>query len=165
MARFLRSWLPAIVWACVIFVLSTDSFSYEHTAWLFEPPLRWMFPHFTGAQVDLLHYVIRKFAHFTEYFIFCIVLFRSVRGQRIGWRWSWGLAAWALAAGYSALDEVHQAFVASRHASPYDSLIDSLGALAALATLALWFRFNKPPGGISAQVGSSRAVPQNPLPD
>jgi len=39
-----------------------------------------------------------------------------------------GLTALFCAAGYSALDEIHQAFVASRTASPYDSLLDSIGA-------------------------------------
>jgi len=45
--------------------------------------------------------------------------------------------------GYSVLDEIHQAFVASRTASPYDSLLDSAGAFAAFAVLWLWFRFHR----------------------
>jgi len=35
-------------------------------------------------------------------------------GNRPGWRWTWALAALSIAAGYSALDEIHQAFVISR---------------------------------------------------
>jgi len=41
------------------------------------------------------------------------------------------------------MDEVHQAFVASRTASPYDSLLDSIGAFFAFAVLYLWFRFRR----------------------
>jgi len=40
--------------------------------------------------------------------------------------------------GYSVLDEIHQAFVASRTASPYDSLLDSIGAFAAFVVLWMW---------------------------
>jgi VanZ family protein len=95
----------------------------------------------TNAQFEAIHHFIRKSAHFTEYFIFCLLIYRSVRVGRSGWRWTWGLAALFCAAGYSALDEIHQAFVASRTASAYDSLLDSVGAFVAMAVLWLWFRF------------------------
>ena len=138
---WLRAWWPAIVWACVIFSMSTDSFSAEHTASLFEPVLRWLIPSLTENQFLSIHYFIRKSAHFSEYFVFCLLLYRSVRAGRKGWRRTWGIAALSVAAGYSILDEIHQAFVASRTASPYDSLLDSVGAFVAFATLWLWFRF------------------------
>jgi len=35
---------------------------------------------------------------------------------------------------------VHQAFVASRTASPWDSLLDSVGAFAASLVLFVWYR-------------------------
>jgi VanZ family protein len=137
---WLRAWWPALVWAVVIFMMSTDTFSSEHTAWVLEPVIRWIKPSLTTLQVEMIHHYIRKAAHFTEYFIFCLLLFRAVRGQHRGWRWMWGLTALFIAAAYSALDEVHQAFVASRTASPYDSLLDTTGAFAAMTVLWLWFR-------------------------
>jgi len=69
-----------------------------------------------------------------------LLLYRALRGRQSGWRWMWGLSALFIAAGYSLLDEVHQAFVVSRTASVYDSLLDSVGAFVALAVLWLWFR-------------------------
>jgi VanZ family protein len=141
----LRAWWPALLWAGVIFSLSTDTFSAEHTGWVFEPILRWLIPTITGDSIATIHYLIRKSAHFTEYFIFCLLLFRGVRGDRKGWRWTWGLGALSCAAGYSVLDEIHQAFVASRTASPYDSLLDSAGAFLAFAVLLLWFRSRRTP--------------------
>jgi VanZ family protein len=141
---WLRAWWPALAWACVIFTLSTDYFSSEHTASIFSPLVHWLFPHLSEDQFDFIHHIIRKSAHFTEYFIFCVLIFRGVRGDRKGWRWSWGLSALAVAAGYSIMDEIHQAFVASRTASPYDSLLDSLGAFFAIAALWFWFRFRGP---------------------
>jgi VanZ family protein len=141
---WLRAWWPAIVWACVIFSMSTDTFSAEHTASVIEPVLRWLIPSLTENQFLSIHYFIRKSAHFSEYFVFCLLLYRGVRAGRKGWRWTWGIAALSVAAGYSILDEIHQAFVASRTASPYDSLLDSVGAFVAFAALWLWFRFRRP---------------------
>ena len=137
---WLRSWWPALLWAAVIFFMSTDPFSSEHTAVVIAPILRWLFPTLTKDQFDLIHHFIRKTAHFTEYLIFALLLYRAVRGARKGWRWTWGLAALSVAAGYSALDEIHQAFVASRTASAYDSLLDSISAFVAITALWLWFR-------------------------
>jgi VanZ family protein len=94
----------------------------------------------TEGQFEIIHSFVRKSAHFTEYFIFCVLIYRGVRGDRKGWRWAWGLAALCCAAGYSVLDEIHQAFVASRTASAYDSLLDSAGAFFAVAAIWLWFR-------------------------
>ena len=110
---------------------------------IFSPLIHWLFPHLSEDRFDLIHHVIRKSAHFTEYFIFCLLLYRGIRADRKGWRWSWGFSAWFVAALYSCLDEIHQAFVVSRTASPYDSLLDSIGALFAFAVLWLWFRFRR----------------------
>jgi VanZ family protein len=140
---WVRAWWPAALWACVIFSMSTDTFSSEHTASVFGPILHWLFRSLTEDQVDFIHHIIRKSAHFTEYFVFCLLLYRGMRLGRTGWRWSWALSALGVAAGYSILDEVHQAFVASRTASPYDSLLDSVGAFFAIAALWLWFRFRR----------------------
>ena len=140
---WLRAWWPAFLWAVVIFSMSTDTFSAEHTGSVLEPILRWLVPSLTNVQFLAIHYFIRKSAHFTEYFIFCLLLYRGVRGDRQGWRWTWGLAALFCAAGYSVLDEIHQAFVASRTASPYDSLLDSIGAFFAFVALWVWFRFRR----------------------
>jgi VanZ family protein len=140
---WLRAWWPAILWAGVIFSMSTDAFSARHTSAILGPILRWLIPSLTAEQFDTIHFFIRKCAHFTEYFVFCLLIYRGVRGARSGWRWSWGLSALSVAAGYSILDEIHQAFVASRTASAYDSLLDSIGAFFAFAALFLWFRFHK----------------------
>jgi VanZ family protein len=145
--EWLRAWLPAIGWAVLIFSMSTDTFSAEHTGSVLEPLLRWLVPSLSAEQFDTIHFLIRKSAHLSEYFVFCLLLYRGVRGARRGWRWSWGFAALCCAAGYSVLDEIHQAFVASRTASAYDSLLDSTGAFVAFLALWLWFRWRRSAGG------------------
>src|SRR5258708_39210520 len=132
--------------------MSTDTFSSEHPRWVFEPILRWLDPSLTANQFELIHLFIRKCAHFTEYFVFCLLLLRGVRGDRKGGRWTWGIAAFFCAAGYSILDEIHQSFVASRTASAYDSLLDSIRALFEFAVLWLWFRLRGPSATLNRHI-------------
>jgi VanZ family protein len=141
--RLVMAWLPALCWAAVIFSLSTDSFSAEHTGRILRPILFWLMPHMSEQSFVIIHAFVRKAAHFTEYFIFCLLLYRGIRRGQRGWRWSWALTAVFIAAAYSALDEIHQAFVASRTASPYDSLLDSIGATFAIVALFIWFRHRR----------------------
>ena len=138
---WLRAWLPAILWAGVIFTLSTDTFSAYHTGSVIEPILRWLVPFLSVDSIDQIHSFIRKTAHFTEYFIFFLLLYRGIRAGRTGWRWTWGMGAWFVAAVYSCLDEIHQSLVASRTASPWDSLLDSTGAFVALVVVFVFYRF------------------------
>jgi VanZ family protein len=156
---WLRAWWPAIAWACFIFVMSTDSFSAQHTGRIIEPILRWLIPSLTKAQFVLIHYIIRKIAHFTEYVMFSFFLYRGVRGRGHGWHWTWALAAFSIATGYAALDEIHQLFVTSRHASPYDAMIDATGSLLAVLAIWLWFRFRPP---AVADEPSPQPTPQTP---
>jgi len=141
LSRHLRLWLPAIAWAAVISWASTDLFSASHTSRYILPALHWLFPRASAETLDRVHFFIRKSAHFAEYFAFSVLLLRAVRGRHRGWQLRWAIAALAIAAGYSALDEFHQSFVPSRTASPWDSLLDTAGAAAAHIFLWLWFRF------------------------
>ena len=102
------------------------------------PILHWLMPYASAATLEQAHELLRKCAHFAEYFIFSVLLLRGVRGERRGWQLRWALAALALAAVYSAVDEYHQSFVPSRTASPWDSLLDTAGA--AVAQVAMWWR-------------------------
>ena len=126
-----KYWLPVVAWACLISSLSTDIFSSEHTSRIFLPILHWLFPHAGAETLELIHAVIRKSAHLTEYFILGILLYRALRGDDRGWNLKWALWAIAIAATYASLDEFHQSFVPSRTASPWDALIDTVGASAA----------------------------------
>ena len=133
-----KKWLPTIAWAGLISVLSTDAFSSDYTSAFIIPVLRWLFPHAGSETLELLHAVIRKAAHLAEYFIFSILLTRALRGRDRGWTLRWAIWPIVIAAGYAALDEFHQSFVASRTASQWDALLDTVGALAAQVVLWVW---------------------------
>jgi VanZ family protein len=140
---WLRAWWPAILWAIIISVFSTDAFSPERTGRYIEPLLRWLYPSISPGNLVLAHHLVRKSAHFVEYFIFFLLLyhgFRAMSRDSAPWHWSWALIAWFIAAAYSALDEIHQSFVPSRGPSAWDSLLDSTGALAALLVLFTLYR-------------------------
>jgi VanZ family protein len=141
MTHPLKPWLPVVAWAILISWASTDAFSASHTSQFIIPALHWLFPHASADTLDRLHFFIRKIAHFAEYFVFSFLLLRAIRGEHRGWQIRWAIAALAIAAGYSALDEFHQSIVPSRTASPWDSLLDTTGAATAQVLLWLWFRF------------------------
>ncbi len=121
-------WGPLILWMAVISGLSTDAFSAAETGRLLMPLLRLLFPGASPASLDLLHAVVRKGAHVTEFAILALLWYRALDWRRSGWQTKAALTALVLAAGFGALDEVHQMFVPSRTASIVDIGWDSLGA-------------------------------------
>jgi VanZ family protein len=133
-----KQWLPAVLWAILISAASTDTFSASHTSSVIIPILHWLFPSAGPETLERIHFFIRKSAHFTEYFVFSVILLRSLRGDEKVWRLRWAIWALAIAAGYSMLDEFHQSFVPSRTASPWDSLLDTTGAAAAQVLAGFW---------------------------
>ena len=97
-SRALSVWLPVVVWAAVIFALSSI------------PSLS------TG--LGFWDTVLRKGAHLTEYGILGALLLRALGREA---------PALAVGILYAASDEVHQHLVRGRHAAPVDVLIDAVG--------------------------------------
>jgi len=131
----LRRWLPASAWAVVIWTFSTGLFSGDRTAAVILPVLSFMFPGASPAELRAIHQGVRKLAHFTEYLILSVLLYRALRGGR---RWNMRAAGLAVAfAGvYAMSDELHQWFVPGRTAAASDCLIDVSGAVAGQGLLA-----------------------------
>jgi VanZ like family len=95
---FVRSWLPVVAWAAVIFALSA------------VPDL--------GTGLGGWDLVLRKLAHATEYAVLGALLVRA--SGRAG-------VAFGLGVIYAVSDEVHQSFVTGRHGAPLDVAVDALG--------------------------------------
>ena len=133
--RFVRYWMPAIIWMALIFVGSTDVLSAEHTSRFLVPFLRWLDPQISLAALAQIQFAIRKLGHLTEYAILAMLLWRALRS---GARWHTKMSILFVAAGvgcalFAATDEFHQSFVPSRTASPVDVVIDICGAVIGLA--------------------------------
>ncbi len=124
----ISAWAPAVVWALVIFFMSTEEMAAAHTRRWLEPIVHFFFPAVPEADFDLGHAVVRKLAHVSEYFVFALLLDRGWRQGSMLSRARAPFAAFAVAALYSLTDEGHQTFVASRTASLFDCVLDSLGA-------------------------------------
>ena len=98
LSRRFSVWAPVLLWAAVIFALSSI------------PSL--------GTGLGVWDTILRKGAHMTEYAILAVLLVRAL-GRDV--------PAFVLGLAYAATDEVHQYFVRGRHASPFDVAIDAVG--------------------------------------
>jgi VanZ family protein len=119
-----RAWLPVAAWMGVVLLFSTGGFSADTSSRFIGPLLRAL--GFPPDLIPVLHFWIRKSAHFVEY---AGLGFLAFRAARLSWA-ARGAAAVALglALGLAAVDEGHQATLASRTGSARDVAIDLAGA-------------------------------------
>ena len=129
-------WLLTLVWALAITNFSTDRFSIKRTSNYLEPMLRWFLPHASDLTIYVLHVIIRKASHVTEYGIFATLVFGIWAAEETHWQKRWLGYALSVAALLSIIDEYHQTFTRMRVGTPSDSLIDTIGA--AIALLIIW---------------------------
>jgi VanZ family protein len=144
MRRFLKNWLPVIVWVGVIFLGSTDPMSAEHTSRFIVPFLRWLKPDISAETLASIHFIVRKCTHVGEYAVLGLLLLRattlmtnSKRSIPILY-----VSVLGMCLIVAATDEFHQTFVASRGASIRDIMIDCSGAILGL-TIASIIRMNR----------------------
>jgi VanZ family protein len=128
---WLKRWWPALLWGGLMSFFSTGSFTSDHTGHFIIPFLRWLLPHASMGTLELLHHYIRKGAHFTEYFIFSLLILRGIRAGQKGTHLRWAVVSILLVVGYAAFDEFHQSFVPGRTALVGDVMIDSFGGIMA----------------------------------
>jgi VanZ family protein len=105
-AARLTAWLPVVVWAAIIFMLSSI------------PSL--------DSGLGTWDTVLRTLAHLGEYTVLGAFLYRALRREPV---------AIAVGSLYAVTDEVHQAFVSGRQGSPLDWFIDMVGVVAGVLLL------------------------------
>lgn len=129
-------WGPVVVWMTFIFWMSTGMFSSENTSHIIGPILDFLFPAMPVEIKQLIHGLIRKAGHVTEYFVLGILCFRAFRGRSSKtWRLRWTLYAILWTALFALTDEFHQSFVAERTASIIDVGLDSAGGVLSQAAV------------------------------
>ena len=135
--KVLWYWLPAVAWMAMVFAASSDPFSARNTGEILHAALAWIFGQMDAATFGLLHFLVRKSAHFTEYAILSALWFRALRVHLTSpWRVRWALIGLIISLSVAILDEVHQTFVPSRTGSAHDVLLDFCGAL--FAQFLIW---------------------------
>jgi len=154
---FLKYWLPALVWMALIFTGSSDAKSYEHSAGLIERFLHWLFPRLSQPNVEIIHHLVRKCAHLTEYAVLALLLWRALRqtdGTNLrplvapersegGWNWREARLTLLIVMLYAATDEFHQFFIPERTSLVSDVMIDTAGGTAGLFALWILGRWRK----------------------
>ncbi|MCR5655214.1 MAG: VanZ family protein [Lachnospiraceae bacterium] len=131
------SFLPAIFMMYFIFSMSAQtgdesgSLSLKVSTAIVKVANEVLDENWTPEQVlnkaEEYHHIVRKLAHFTEYFVLAITVafplyVYGLRGFPLV------IIAGLFCVGFAALDEYHQSFVAGRGPSKKDVIIDSCGA-------------------------------------
>lgn len=115
--------------------------SASNTSRIIAPLFKWLFPAITEAQLLVVHFAVRKTAHFAEYAVLALLAARAfIPSSRRRLRRGWFIAALALVASVALLDEYNQSFNAARTGAIWDSLIDISGGATALVVFGLWRR-------------------------
>lgn len=116
----------------MIAFFSTDTFSAEHTGSILEKIVRAIYGNISAEHFRMLHIFIRKAAHFTVYGLLSWIAYYSWRTtlpRRERWTFTWSGLALLVTLIAGSYDEIHQIFVPSRTASPYDVMLDVMGGL------------------------------------
>lgn len=141
-------WLAVFVWMVVIFLFSaqtgrqSDNTSGEIVRWfigLFYRDFGELPAQKQMKILELIHLLIRKGAHFTEYGVLAMLVANAIRnGSRLRWYVPIGFSAL-----YAVTDEIHQYFVPERACRFLDVCIDTAGAAFGTAVFMLLLIINK----------------------
>lgn len=136
----LKYWLPLVVWMAAIITFSSDVGSGEHTGGWILPLLRLLAPWVTNAQLDGLHWLLRKAGHIAEYAILTALWYRALGRGRGATPRGAAAIAFTFSVAWAVIDEIRQSFVPSRTASAIDVATDSLGAMLVVTVAILGWR-------------------------
>ena len=155
MRGFFKAWVPVIVWVILMFLGSTDYLSGAQTSRFLTPFLVWLNPHISYRSIEIVHVVVRKLGHVTEYAVLAVLLWRAFR---LGTHWQINLSMLFLivsmaCALFAISDEWHQSFIPSRTPSARDVLIDIAGALIGIGIYSAFTR--RKPATVFARVADS----------
>ena len=130
---------PLIIWIVVILGLGSSLGSMNETSRYIRPLLDFLFPSSTPETLTYIHGIIRKLAHIVEYAFLGFLAFRAFQ-ILAGDRLKAAIFALVLAVAVALMDEFQQSFNPSRTSSPYDVLLDIVGASAIILLYSLLSR-------------------------
>jgi len=115
------------LWMGLIFSLSTATFSSAQTEPFITSLCSKVMPWFAALSIETADLLIRKAAHFSEYFIFGILVSHLLNKRSSLTPVSQIFLTIPLGIIYAISDELHQSFVPSRTASTTDVMLDAIG--------------------------------------
>ena len=95
---------------------------------------------FKIENIELLSFIIRKLAHYTEYLILGFLVINMFTKNNIN---NLYLISIILCIIYATSDEIHQIFIPGRSCQLRDILIDSIGSITGIYLYKLYLKFNK----------------------
>jgi len=127
------AWFPVFAWMGLMSYLSTDHFSGSWSEGLLGFWVTFLHLPVGAHGVQLANLVLRKSAHFFEFFVLSILLYRALSPERqAGEPVARRVLVQVLLLGFAwaVLDELHQAFTRTRGASFVDVGVDFAGIFA-----------------------------------
>lgn len=116
MLRFLKAWLPVVIWAAIILSAANDTFSDDHTRDWLERMLHRDIP-------EVFNAAFRKTGHVVTYGILGLLAWRARKSIPV---------ALVVPLIVASIDETMQSRTLTRGGSPFDVVLDVCGALLAL---------------------------------
>lgn len=127
-AKVFKFWLPVVVWATFIFLLSAH-------------------PTNPVSKIHWKDFVVKKTAHVIEYAALTVLLYRALKESGIEKREA-GVYSAILATLYGVSDEIHQSFTPGREPKLRDVFFDTIGAI--FAIYIIWSLLPKAPKRLRA---------------
>lgn len=116
-----------LLWMLLIFLMS--SFDATESANQSNFIVNIITDMFKIENIELLSFIIRKLAHFTEYLILGFLTINMLNKNDIAKKY---IIAIIICIIYASSDEIHQIFIAGRCFAIRDILIDSMGAISGI---------------------------------
>lgn len=138
-------WLLVLAWSCIIFGFSSQDGSQSGglSGKIVDIILNLFKIDATEDIYNNLQFIVRKLAHFTEYFILGVLTFNAFCHTFDNLKKA-SILSFLFCAIYSITDEFHQSFIPERVASVKDCIIDSTGAFIGISICIIAILIFKP---------------------
>lgn len=124
-------WIPVLIWMGIIFYLShqDSSDSSALSSGFTQVVLDFLNKNIEHLDMDVLHHLVRKGAHFAAYLILGLLVTHAVEpGTRKA-----SFVTFLICVLYASSDEFHQSFIPGRSGQLSDVLLDSFGSSVGIA--------------------------------
>lgn len=166
MRKVFRFWFPVFLWACLIFMFSSQPYEAQNLRPFLQENINlvWLTEFFSNIQiiyagkvisvqtvgaVGFLEFCIRKGAHFSVFFILGWLLYRGLISTFQSRQLKTFMVSLTVIVLYAASDEFHQVFTENRTPLIQDVLLDIVGGFVGIYIALLRYKLkivkhNKP---------------------